>query len=129
MAQAPVQLTPPELSLLEARELVTQRYLSPPLAEKRVVEWLNDKNKPVRWRYEHIQNNSGVSTETALNGFWRPAGLSINWGESWAARKIEPRTVTTASGGMAPAGIVRWVSNGRPTQPSSQLGSSYNFFV
>ena len=125
MAQPTAQLTPTWVSLREARELVTQRYLSPPLAGKLLVEWLNDKNEPVRWQYEHIENNSGVSPETALNRFWRPVGLSIDWEESRAARKVEPRT---APGRIAPGGIVR-VGYRRPTQPSSQLGSSSNFFV
>jgi hypothetical protein len=124
VAQAPVQPTPTEISLREARELVAQRYLSPTRAGELLVGWLDAKL--VRWRYEDVKNNSGVPTKVALNGFWRPVGLSINWEESWAARKVEPRRV--ARGGMAPGGIV-WMSHGRPTQPSSQLGSSYNFFV
>jgi hypothetical protein len=115
------------ISLREARELVTQRYLSPELAGQFIVEWRNDKNEPVRWQYEHVQNYSGLSTDTALKRFWRPAGLSINWEESRAARTVEP--VARAPGGMAPAGIVRWVSHGIPTRPSGQLGSSHNFFV
>lgn len=128
MAQPTAQPTPIWISLREAHELALQRYLSLKLAGERVVEWLADKKKPVRWRYEHIENNSGVPTETALEGFWR-LGVLPNWEESSAARKVEPRTAAGAPEGMAPAGVVRWVSYPKPRRPSSQLGSSYNFFV
>jgi len=122
VAQPTAQLT--WIWLLEARELVTRRFLSLSLAKKLLVEWLNDKNKPVRWRYEYIENNSGVSTETALNGFWRSA--AINWEENSAARKVEPPTVARAQGGVAPGGVVWRLHNPRPTPPSApQLGDNF----
>jgi hypothetical protein len=121
MARAPVQPTPPTwISLREARELVTQRYLSPLLADKLLVEWLDAGQ--VQWRCEHIENDGGVSTETALKGFWRSA--SINWDESSAARRVEPRTVAGASGGVLPGGIIVR-SQHRPTQPSSRVGNNF----
>ena len=127
MAQPTAQPIPTWISLREARALVTRRYLRPELAGQFIIEWRNDENDPVQWQYEHIRNNSGVATDAALKRFWRPAGLSINWEESWAARTFEP--VARTPGGMAPAGDVRWVSQGIPTRPSGQLGSSHNFFV
>jgi hypothetical protein len=102
MAQAPVQLTPPELSLLEGRELVRQKYLSSARAGQLLVEWLHAKL--VRWRYVDIQNNSGVSSETVLSGFWRPAGPAIDWEGSSAARRVEPPPVAGARGGVLPGG-------------------------
>ena len=121
-----MQPTPTLISLREARELVTQRYLSPALAGKFLVEWLDDENEPVRWQYEHVENNSGISTDAALKRFWRPGGLSINWEESSAARRVEPPPVA-APGGVTPGGVV-WAShNPKPVQPVSQLG--YNFII
>ena len=124
MAQAPVE--PTLISLREARELVTRRYLSPALADRRLIEWMDDENEPVRWRYEHIENRSGRPTATALEGFWRPEVSTINWEENWAARKVEPPPVA-APGGVTPGGVV-WAShNPKPAQPVSQLG--YNFII
>jgi hypothetical protein len=91
------------ISLREARELAAQRCLSSPLAGERVIEWLADENDPVRWQYEEIKNNSGVSTETVLKKFWRPGGLSVIWEESSVARKVEQPPVR-AHGGVAPGG-------------------------
>ena len=113
-----MQPTPTRISLCEARELVA-RPLSSALAERLLVERLDAKR--IEWRHGHIENSSGVSIETALDGFWRSA--SINWDESWAARKVEAPPVA-ARGGVAPGGIV-WASPPtRPTQPSSQLGNN-----
>ena len=102
MAQAPVQLTPPEPSLLEGRELVRQKYLSPARAGQLLVEWL--AAGLIRWQYADIQNNSGVSTEIVLDGFWQPAGLAIDWEGSSAARRVEPPPVAGARGGVLPGG-------------------------
>src|SRR5215469_7700074 len=99
MAQPTAQPIPTRVSLSEARELVTQRYLSPALAEKLLVKWVDAGD--VGWRYEYLENNSGISTETALNKFWRPVGLLINWEESRAARRVEPRTGEGARREMA----------------------------
>ena len=124
--QTPTQPTLALISLREARELAAQRCLSSPLAGERVIEWLADENDPVRWQYEEIKNNSGVSTETVLKKFWRPGGLSVIWEESSVARKVEQPPVR-AHGGVAPGGIA-WASHPiRPTQPSSQLG--HNFVI
>jgi hypothetical protein len=122
MAQPTAQPTLTLISLLEARELVRQKYLSSARAGQLVVEWLGDENEPVRWQYTDIQNNSGVSTETVLSGFWRSA--VINWEESSAARRVEPRTAAAHGTVLLPGGIIG-SSQSRPTQPVSRLGSNF----
>ena len=102
MASTPVQPTPIWISLREAGELVRQKYLSPARTGQLLVEWLHAKL--VRWRYVDIQNNSGVSSETVLSGFWRPAGPAIDWEGSSAARRVEPPPVAGARGGVLPGG-------------------------
>jgi hypothetical protein len=124
VAQPTAQPTLTFISLREARELVTRRYLSPALADRRLIEGIDDENEPVRWRYEHIENRSGRPTATALEGFWRPGVSTINWEENWAARKVEPPPVA-APGGVTPGGVV-WAShNPKPAQPVSQLGNNF----
>ena len=126
MAQPTAQPIPTLISLREARELVMQlRYLPSVLAGKLLIEWLNDENEPVRRQYGEIVNNSGVPAETVLKKFWQPGGLSVNWEENWAARKVPPPPVA-ARGGVLPRGIV-FSSQHRPTQPVSQLG--HNFVI
>jgi hypothetical protein len=120
MARACVQLTPTWISLLEGRELVRQKYLSPARAGQLLVEWL--AANLVGWRYADIQNNSGVP-EIALSGFWRSAGLAIDWEGSSAARRVEPAPAG-ARGGVLPSGIV-WSSPLRPMPRSSQLGNNF----
>ena len=123
MAQPTTQSTPTWISLREARALVTRR-LSSALAEKLLVEGLDRLDaKRIKWRHGHIENNSGVSTETALDGFWRLA--SINWEASWAARRVEPRMVAAARRGVLPGGIVAASLPARPPQPVSQLGANF----
>jgi hypothetical protein len=124
VAQPTAQPTLTFISLREARELVTQRYLWPARAVQLVLEWLGDPNEPVRWQYEGIENNSGAPTETVLNRLWQPAGLSVSWEESWVGRRVEPRTAA-AQGGVSPGGVVWSSHSARPTQSVSQLGNNF----
>jgi len=101
MAQPTAQPIPTWISLREAHELVRQKYLSPARTGQLLVEWLHAGL--VRWRYADIQNNSGVSTETVLSRFWRPAP-AIDWEGSSAARRVEPPPVAGARGGVLPGG-------------------------
>ena len=78
--------------LRDAKELVTEAYGSPQLAECLLLEWL--KNGKVRWSCKFIEARVPKHHPLAKReqgaplwgeaSFWRDVWLHVNWDESWA---------------------------------------------
>lgn len=91
MAKAGSEPIPTWISLLGARDLAAQRFLSIRYAERWILDRLGDADDPVRWRARAVN-----PPDTPIDGFWQGGKISTDWVDNSATKTV----VAKVPGGM-----------------------------